>query len=246
MARFSRLRALGPIGNALANALAVLTANWPVAMSAIAAILAGALDWLRGVALSPPFVTAVWVFLAVLWTIVGITVLIDRRRPRFVISHMDYRYGLTYEGMQPRYLGVNDPLPDAGSLHFVFMIRNFSPGPIRYEVENLEVRLGTRATPKIQRGTLSGFMARGAGRTSQIKGFTKEQLKEFYKHSDVNDPAKGTIEISYLYGPPDGPPVRRLRMSLEFWVMFNQEGAGPLGWQDGIKSEDDEPLEPHR
>jgi hypothetical protein len=82
-----------------------------------------------------------------------------------------------------------------------------------------------------------GFMPRGAGRTSSIRGFTRDQLKEFYNNED--NPAKGTADITFTYGPPDGPPERRLRIRLEFYVIFMKDGE-QLGWQDSIVSEKDD------
>ena len=106
---FGRLRRLGPVGGIVANALTFLTTNWPVALSVVAAIGAGAIDWVRALVSNVAFIAAVATFLAVLWTIVGITVLLDRRRPRSTKPYIDYRYGLTFEGLIPRYTGLDEP-----------------------------------------------------------------------------------------------------------------------------------------
>jgi hypothetical protein len=242
MATFGRLRRLGPVGGAIANALTFLTTNWQVVVSVIAAIGAGAVDWLRALILNAAVIAGAGSFLAVLWTIVAVTVLLDRRRPRSVKTQVDYRYGLTFEGLQPRYTEPDLPVPEAGSLNFGLVVRNFTPSPIRYEIENIDIRLGTRAIPRIQAGSMYGFMARGAGRMSTIKGFTKEQLKEFYDNAD--SPTKGSVEVSYLYGPPEGPPERRLKLFMEIYVAIVQHGKS-LGWSDSIVVERDEPLSPH-
>jgi hypothetical protein len=182
MPRFNRLRGLGPVGNAIALVLTFLTTNWQLVVSVVVAIAAGAVDWLRAIVLNPAIITGAGAFLAALWTIIGISVLIDRRRPRIVRTQRDYRWGLTFEGLAPRYTAPNEPIPDAGSLNFWIMLRNFSQSPVRYEFENIDIRIGTRAIPRIVHGTLIGYMARGAGRTSTIKGFSSNQLKEFYGH----------------------------------------------------------------
>lgn len=241
MASFNRLRGLGPIGSAIANLLTFLTTNWQVVASAIAAIGAGAIGWLRALVLSPAAVAAAVLFLTVLWTIVGITVLLDRRRPRAIRPHVDYRYGLTFEGFIPRYILPSLSFPDAGSLHFAFMVRNFTQSPMKYEIEHVDIRLGTRAIPRVPSGTIKGFMARGAGRMSSIRGFTKDQLAEFYNNG--NNPAKGSVEVLYVYGPPDGSPERRLRIDIEIYVMLEKDGES-FGWQDSIISEEDEPISP--
>src|SRR4051812_29755164 len=116
MSKLDRLRGLGPLGSGAATLITLLTTNWVVAMSAAAGIAAAALAWLREVALSPATQAGVGVFLAVPWTTIGITVLIDRRRPRVIQSHTDYRWGLTYDGFQSRYVRASDPSPEPGSL----------------------------------------------------------------------------------------------------------------------------------
>lgn len=87
MPKFAKLRQLGAVGNAVANALTFITANWGLVVSVIAAVAAGALDWLRAIVLNPVTEAAAGAFLFVLWTIIGITILVDRRRPRAVRAH---------------------------------------------------------------------------------------------------------------------------------------------------------------
>lgn len=145
--------------------------------------------------------------------------------------------------MQPRYTGVKEMLPSAGSLNFAFSVRNFTQSPIRYEIENVDIRLGTRVVPRVLPGTVYGFMARGAGRISTFMGFNKEELTEFYKYNTLENYAKGTVDISYLYGPPEGPPERRFRVSIEFYLLMINDGES-VGWQDSIISERDEPFTP--
>lgn len=234
MPRFNRLR-VGTFGNAVANLLTFLTTNWHVVVSIVAAIAAGAIDWLRAIALNPGTIAGVGAFLVVLWTIIGITLLIDRRRPREVRTAPDYRYGLTFEGFQPRYVPLNSGVPSAGDLGFAILTRNYLTYPLHYDVEHIDIRLGTRALPKIRIGTLSGFMSRAAGRTNTIKGFTQNDLKEFYGKGTT----KGTVEFSIAYGPAEEAPVKRLKMELEFYVVFSDDGLS-VGWQDGITSESDE------
>ena len=237
MLKFNRLRGLGPIGNAAATLLTFLTMNWAVALSAGAALAAAAIGWLREFVTSPSTLAGIAVFLAVLWTIIGITVLVDRRKPRVIRTHTDYRYGLTFGGLQPRYTGAAEKIPDAGSLHFSISLQNFSPSPIRYEYEHIDVRIGTRAIPRIMRGGLIGFMARGAGRTSSIRGFVQSELKEFYDAGPVH----GTAEFSITYGPPEGPPERRLKMTVDMTLLFLDDGNS-IGWQDNIATDTDEPF----
>jgi hypothetical protein len=238
MPKFNRLRGLGPLGTATANILTFITTNWGLAVSVIVAAGAASIDWLRDLALTPATYVGIGVFLAVLWTTIGITVLIDRRRPRIVQTHTDYRWGLTFEGFLTRYIGASDPSPEPGALHFGVLLRNYLPGPVRYEFEHIDIRIGTRAIPRILPGTLFGFMTRGAGRTSTIRGFVQGELKEFWNKTEATI---GSAEFWITYGPAEGPPVRRLKMRLETHMLILQDGNA-FGWQDNIISEIDEPF----
>src|ERR1700716_3157835 len=86
------LRGFGSFGTALANAVAFLTANWVVVVSAIGAIIAGA--WSTALA----FFQTPGVQISI-----GVFVLVDRGKPRMVRSYQDYRYGLTFEGLIPSF-----------------------------------------------------------------------------------------------------------------------------------------------
>jgi hypothetical protein len=148
-----------------------------------------------------------------------------------------YRYGLTFEGIQPRYLPPqNVGFPNSGSLSFSTSTRNFLQHPIHYVVEHIDIRLGTRAIPRIRSGNLTGYLSRAAGKTISIQGFSQAELQEFYDA----DPARGTVEFAIVYGPPEGPPERRLKMEIEFYVIL-REGGNSIGWQENILSEADEP-----
>ena len=238
MPRFNWLRGLGPIGAFAANALTFLTMNWPLTMSAFAGLLAAVWAALTYFVLRPSVEAAAGTFLFVLWTCVGILAITDRNRPRLVRSHQDYRYGLTFEGIIPNYLPVNAPIPKAGSLGIAAQFRNFGPGPLRYEIETFEVRLGSRSLPKLKKGILFGFMARGAGRTSSHEAFPPEQLKEFYGQGEI----KGTVDLSVVYGAPEGPPIRRFILGMEITVVLPEDGSASFGWGTNIVTDRDEPI----
>ena len=91
-------------------------------------------------------------------------------------------------------------MPDAGNLNFWIQFRNFSQHPVHYQFEYIDIRLGTRAIQRVRTGNISGYMARGVGRTTIIKGFSKAELKEFY---DGSSPAEGSVEFSLVYGPAE-------------------------------------------
>jgi hypothetical protein len=166
-------------------------------------------------------------FLAALWTIVGMTVLYDRRRPRKVQTHLDYRYRLTFEGLIPLFNLTSAKVPNAGALGFAIRLRNFSPGPLDYYLESVDIRLGTRTIPKYRLNAITGYLARGALRQVSPGGFEREAIAEFYGRGAT----KGTVEFSVTYGPPDEPPVRRLKLSIEFTLALPEEGGGDAGWE---------------
>ena len=237
MPKFQRLRELGSFGNAIANIVTLLTANWPIAVSVAIGLVTAFTGRLRAVALNPVTYVSVGATLAVLWTIIGIFVLIDRRKPRVVRTAVDYRYGLIFEGFRPQYLPATADVPNAGSLQFSVNIRNFSFGPMRCQMEDIDIRIGSRASPKFNKAEFAGgFLARGAGRTIQPGAFAPEELKEFYGTN-----LEGTLDFSIVYGPPDGEPERRLRMTLKLYLEFAEDGSR-MGYNDNIIAEYDEPV----
>jgi hypothetical protein len=102
MRDFTRwLRGLGPVGTLVANLLAFLTANWGTAVSVAAGLIVAL--WASAVSLvqNPAVQSGGEVFLVTLWTIVGVLFIFDRTKPRPIRSVPDYRYGLTFEGLNP-------------------------------------------------------------------------------------------------------------------------------------------------
>lgn len=242
--RFKWLRGLGDFGGKVADLLTLLMTNWQLVLSALIALAAGGLGWLRAFVSNPITLTIAGVFLAALWTTIGLLFLVDRRKPRLVQTHQDYRYGLTFEGLTPNFIPANSGMPSAGGLQLALNIRNFSPGPVKYSLEAVDIRLGSRTTQKYKANDISGNMARGAGRQSRPHGFEAKSLKEFYGAGVT----KGTADFSITYGPVDGPAVRRLKISMEIYFVFPKDGAvGPeegqqLGYSDNIVTEIEEDI----
>jgi hypothetical protein len=237
MPKFNWLRSFGPVGTFAANALVFLTMNWALALSVFVGLATAISAWMRSIALNPITYAAVGAFLAVLWTTVGICALVDRRKPQKVQVHHDYRYGLTFEGFPPIYYQPSAGIPVAGALTFQLQLRNFSPGPIKYEIETFDITIGTRIATRPKKGELHGFMARGAARTSRLKAFEQKEVKEFYGQGDVI----GKAEVSVAYGPPDGLPIRRWKIVLDLHITLSEDGES-LGYADNIISEVDEEI----
>ena len=199
------LRSLGPVGSFTANVLSILATNWVLTMSAVLGLWASFTDSVVALSENPRVHTALIVFLVLLWTSVGIAYLIDRRKPTYIRAAHDYRYGLTFEGVMPVY----QPGHPEGVLAFGINLKNYSSGPIRYTVEVFDVRVGTRALPKVQKGKLTSFMPRGGGRTSTTVPFSAKDVQDF-----TNGRVDGIISVAIVYGHPEESPVRRLSMEL--------------------------------
>lgn len=225
------LRALGPVGSALATLLTFLTTNWVVVMTAALSILAGLLDWTVELFQTPGVQTAIIVFLGSLWTYIGLVVLADRNRPRLTKPFQEYSYGLTFEGLVPNY----DPKNPEGLLQFAILLRNYSAGPVKFKVEKFDIVLAKRTLGKFTRTSLGSFMPRGGARQYSNPPFSADDLKDL-----IGKTSKGTADFSILYGHPDLAPVRRLSMTLELVVVLNPEG--PMGYNASIVEERDEPI----
>jgi hypothetical protein len=238
MPRFTWIRSFGTIGSIFANVLVVLTTNWALTLSAVIAIWVGLKGAATAWVLNPGVEAGAGAFLFLLWSYIGICFLIDRRKPRLIQTHQDYRYGLTYEGLVPNYTQNNSELPEPGGLQFYIQVRNNSPGSMRYVLENVDIRIGSRTIPKYTINTISGHMARGAVRQARPVGFKSGTLAEFFGKGLT----EGTADFSICYGPPEGSPVRRLKLSTKVYLVFPKDGAGVLGYADAIISEQDEPI----
>jgi hypothetical protein len=62
-------------------------------------------------------------------------------------------------------------------------LRNYS-GPLRYVIEEFDVRIGNRALPRVKKGHLTSIMSRGAGRTSTNVPFRKDDINFLGKRTN--------------------------------------------------------------
>jgi hypothetical protein len=204
-------------------------------MSTVIGLWASFTDWAVALIQNPKIQTAAIVFLVVLWTSIGITVLIDRRKPRVTKADQDYRYGLTFEGLMLHLLGTDFDKDDS-ELGFGIQLRNFSSGPIKYTVEDFDVRVGNRALPRVKKGALIGFMARGSGRTSNSGSFKRSDFSQV-----IGRRLEGTANLLISYGHPERPPVRR--MSISIALILEIPESGPIGFGANIIEESDQALD---
>jgi hypothetical protein len=232
-----RLRGLGPVGATAADIITFLTTNWVLTMSTIVAIWAALNEWATAIVHDVRVQTALEVFLALLWSVVGLLYLVDRKRPRLTRPAPDYRYGLTFEGIAPSI----DTMSDEGWFGLLIQLRNFSQAPIHYTVDSFDFRIGSRALPKSKK-VLDGYLARGGGKSVCPSRFKRDELKEFFGRR-----VEGTAELSIIYGHPEEPPVRRLKIVTNITLHFPLGGDGtaenPFGFGADILGESDEPLD---
>jgi hypothetical protein len=97
------LRSFGAAGNFLANAITFLTTNWVLTVSAVTAFLVSLWDQAVEVLGYPRTQATILAFVAVLWTLIGIRMLITQGRPRQVKFAHEDAYSLIVENIEPNY-----------------------------------------------------------------------------------------------------------------------------------------------
>ncbi len=233
-------KGVGWLANAVGWVATVFPGVWVAVLTAagvtIVAFWAVSIRWLE----SPEVHTAVFVFLASLWTVIGLLAIADRRKPIETSPKKDFRYGLTFEGLFANF----DPTQEAACLQIGANLRNYSPSALRYEIENFIAKIDTRT---IESGPLPAvFMPRGAGRSTHNLPFRLGHVKEFF-----GTRIEGTVTFSIAYGDVDGQLSRRLKMSLQTYFAFpTEEGVRLfpqvpiiLGFNHSISKESDEPTD---
>jgi hypothetical protein len=220
---------LGPVGGLANFIVSLLSTNWGLLLSALfglgAALWSSATQFFQ----EPNVQIGIGVSLVTLWTYIGLQMLFDRRHPRIIKPHQDYKYALLFEGCVPFW----NPDNKDGGLQFGLQFRNFSAGALRCKVDHFDVRIGTRALPKLTKEVPSLFLPRGGGRIFKTEPFKIDDIIE-YKGKNI----KGTAEYTVSYGPPEGAPERVLKMELEIYLKFDEDGK--LGYADNISKEKDD------
>jgi hypothetical protein len=209
----------------------LIATPWGAAMTTLVALASAIGVWFADWHHVQYWLASLATFVAILWAAAGIVWLGTRSAPQFVRLHQDYRYSLTFEGLMPHY----DPNDPERALSFGIQLRNFSGGPLRYVVEDFDVRVGRRALPRVKKDHLKSVMARGAGRTSTTEPFSADDIKDL-----LGKRSNGTVELSITYGHPEDPPVSRLRMGFDIVLDFTNPPL--LGFAAPIREESDTPI----
>jgi hypothetical protein len=140
-----------------------------------------------------------------------------------------YAWGLAYEGP---YLGFDQTREDA-TLQLGVNIRNATFNPLKYTVERFDVVVGDRTIVAPVISNKGGIIPRASARTYFYAPFKRDQIQQF-----IGSNVEGSITFEFLYGHPDGPSVRRLKMKLSISLKLSD----PIGMRDLILSESDEPI----
>jgi|GEM_PF-2348029 len=220
----------GGVGTFIANILVFISTNWWVVMAAFVAVFTAIWETSLQFAQRQEVQTFVWVFLALLWTHIGLAVLRDRRRPTVITPHQDYAHGLTFEGISWLY----QPHIEQVALVFALQFRNNSSGPIKYDIEVFDIKIGNRTLPDFPQGSFTSVMPRGGGRIARHSAFSRDDIKDF-----MGKEVAGTLKFGAVYGHPEKAPERRLKMSFSLHLSIQGDGA-LAGCADLITSESDE------
>ena len=218
----SWLRKCGKAGETLAWILALIETKltWAAIISLGLGFLAAFWSGLFNFFSNQHTQIAIGVFLAALWTYIGLRII---RR--------DYRYSLNPEGFQ-LYI---DPDSTDLALSVGINFRNICTHPIRIRVEEFRLKIEDRtcADPDT---TIEMIVPRVSARGIRSGGFKKDVLKN--RNS-------GTLSLIVIYGPPDGEFIRRYRYKTKLHFAFtmdtNQKLVAATVGEEYI-SDSDEPV----
>ncbi|MCK7475854.1 MAG: hypothetical protein MZV49_25480, partial [Rhodopseudomonas palustris] len=167
-----------------------MSANWGPVASAIVAVLVSVWTTASHFVQITEVQIAAAVFLFSLWTLIGVSILSSRRKPILIKSYEDYQYALTFEGLVPHY----DPNSEKATLGFGLTLRNFSPHPIKYTIEQFDVEFNKRSLPVVK-GALGAYVPRGGVRVSRNVPFEKDDIKDY-----VGKEVKAQSRLLYYMG----------------------------------------------
>ncbi len=212
--KFKKLRSLGDWGTQLANLLVFLTTNWGLVVSVALGILTVFFSGLFDFFNDPRTQVAIGVFLAALWTYVGIRVLRSFGKPIHTLPETDYRYCISPEGIV---VGIDPKNPDL-HVSVLFALRNVGNWPLHICVEKFDLRIEDRAAQEPDK-KIQLVIPRFAARTIKSGGFKKDVVK---------DRNTGTLNLTILYGDPDGPFVRKYSFKTKLHFIFNKDEKGEV------------------
>lgn len=157
--------------------------------------------------------TAQLVTLTVL-TLAGALLTVNQLRmligfPIAVTTIEDYAYGLNYGGVFAGY-APHDP---NATLQIGVHLSNSARGPIKYQVERMDVIVGTTALPIKNYTNRGGIIPMMSARVFRDSPYPMSAVKHL-----IGGKHLGSLEMVVLYGPADGDPVRRFHFKIELTV----------------------------
>lgn len=222
-----KMRKVNAVTTFVTTVAGFIISQWGVIVTVVTAGAIAILTWASDWEKTKYVLAGTAMFFLILWSVAAFVWLASRSSPQIVKAHQDYSYGLTFEGLSM----VWDP-EQPSPLQFGIQLSNYNNGPIKYQIEEFDVRVGTRALPRYTKGTLKSIMPRGARRTSRSVPFSASDL------AGLDGEQNGTIDFSIAYGHPELPPTRRLSMKLAITLVFNRP-PGKLGIGESIVDESD-------
>jgi hypothetical protein len=153
------------------------------------------------------------VWLAGLWTYVGLSVVRSFGKPINMLPTPDYRHCIAPEGLV---VGLSADQSSEHAFSVLFNFRNVGNWPIRIHVEKFDVRIEDRAGRE-SASKLTFVLPRVGPRSIQSGGFKKELMK------DTNT---GSIDLVLSYGDPDGKAVRAYKFKAKLNFAFVKDDNG--------------------
>ena len=175
---------------------------------------------------------AIGVFIASLWTYIGIRVLRSSQEVVRVTTAPDYRYCLNPEGFQ---LFI-DPKGTDLALNVGFLFRNVGNWPVRFRVEKFQLLIEDRTCPEPEK-LIELIIPRIGVRLIRSGAFKKDVLNK--------DRNTGTLDVAVIYGPPEGDPVRRYRFKAKLQFAFPKDVEGNVvaaAIGEEVSTEEDTPI----
>ena len=178
----------------IADTLTIAMQNWGLLLSAALGLGAGTWAFAFKVINDPHVQTIGGVFLWSLWSYIGLSVLYRLHNGIKTVPTLDYAFGIILEGFT---LGSDDA--DDGNVQVGINFRNIVNGAISLRVSEIGVILDGRTN---QDTPLPAITIPRLG--------TKGVLSAPFKKTDLGDGVvEGFFDITILYGPHDGEPVRK-------------------------------------
>jgi len=211
----SRFAKTGWLANLLVNAIYLLGTNWVLTLSTLIAIVTVISRTTAEIVGNSHIQLAAISFLVVMWTLIGLLFLKDRKSPVKTIRIPSLAYGLGFENFRIGFERGNDH----ACYQIGVVLRNVSGVALRYTVEQLEVRIKARSMNNKKTQDKGGIIPFGVARSYWCDAFPKSEVADF-----IDKKCSGTIDLVVAYGPYNGATCRRLAMSFTGEFLINEAG----------------------